>query len=139
MSDSDKMRAEIEQWAKSQFLLLTRINWKDGTVSEYAYTATLHAWQIWQAAYAAGRKAEREEVDYRTEKLLTEFRSFIEEVEQTGIYYENARVATALANGWRVFDDIAAQIRNKPKGKAMQMEALQQLVDEAQKLDMGYG
>ena len=58
--DADKMRAEFEAWAESQRLLLTRINWIDGTVSEYAYTATFDAWLVWQAAYDAGRKAERE-------------------------------------------------------------------------------
>lgn len=80
MSD-DKMRAEFEAWADKQCMSLTRINWDNGTVSEYAYTATFDAWQAWQAAYQAGRKAERE---------------------------------------------------------AMQKEALQQLADEAQELDMGY-
>lgn len=59
MSDNDKMRAEFEKWADKQCMSLTRINWKCGTVSEYAYTATFDAWQVWQAAYAAGQKAER--------------------------------------------------------------------------------
>ena len=63
--DSDKMRAEFETWAKEQCLSLTRINWIDGTVSDYAYTATLHAWRIWQAAYDAGRKAEREAIQLK--------------------------------------------------------------------------
>ena len=52
--NDDKMRAEFEKWAKEQCLSLTRINWIDGTVSDYAYTATFDAWQVWQAAYAAG-------------------------------------------------------------------------------------
>lgn len=60
MSDSDKMRAEFEKWADSKCMSLTRIRWDDGTISEYAYKATFDAWQVWQAAYAAGRKAERE-------------------------------------------------------------------------------
>jgi len=81
--NDDKMRQEFEAWAESKCMSLTRIHfhWVSGTVSDYAYTATFDAWQVWQAAYQAGRKAERE---------------------------------------------------------AIQKEALQQLVDEAQKLDMGY-
>ena len=63
--NDDKMRAEFEAWAESQCLSLTRINWKNGTVSEYAYTATFDAWQVWQAAYAAGRKAEREAIQLK--------------------------------------------------------------------------
>ena len=59
---TDQMRAEFEKWADAKCLSLTRINWKDGTVSEYAYTATFDAWQVWQAAHAAGRKAEREAI-----------------------------------------------------------------------------
>ena len=59
MSD-DEMRAEFEAWAESQCLSLTRINWKCGSVSEYAYTATFDAWEVWQAAYQAGRMAGRE-------------------------------------------------------------------------------
>lgn len=55
----DKIRQEFEAWAESQCLSLTRINWKCGSVSEYAYTATFDAWQVWQAAYKAGRNAEQ--------------------------------------------------------------------------------
>lgn len=62
MSD-DEIRAEFEAWAESQCLSLTRINWIDGTVSDYAYTATLHAWRIWQAAYQAGQKAVHREAE----------------------------------------------------------------------------
>lgn len=65
MNDSDKMRAEFEAWADKQCMSLTRINWKCGTVSEYAYTATSEAWQVWQAAYAAGQKAEREAIQLK--------------------------------------------------------------------------
>ena len=54
------MRAAFETWADKQCMSLARIHWKDGSVSEYSYTATFDAWQVWQAAYAAGRKAERE-------------------------------------------------------------------------------
>ena len=61
MSD-DKMRAEFEDWADKQCMSLTRINWKCGTISEYAYTATYDAWQVWQAGYQAGQKAEREAI-----------------------------------------------------------------------------
>ena len=75
------MRAEFEKWAESKCMSLTRIRWGNGTTSEYACTATYDAWQVWQAGYQAGRKAERE---------------------------------------------------------AIQKEALQQLTDEAQELDMGY-
>ena len=57
---TDQMRAEFETWADAKCLPLTRIKWKDGSVSEYAYTATFDAWQVWQDAYAAGREAERE-------------------------------------------------------------------------------
>ena len=73
---TDKMRAEFEAWAKAAAYDLSQ------TVDDkYWWAATSEAWQVWQAAYAAGRKAERE---------------------------------------------------------TMQKQALQQLVDEAQKLDMGY-
>ena len=57
---SDQMRAEFEAWADAKCLPLTRINWKDGSVSEYAYTATFDSWQVWQDAYAAGQRAERD-------------------------------------------------------------------------------
>jgi hypothetical protein len=70
MSDSDKMRAEFEKWADKQCMSLTRINWKCGTVSEYAYTATFDAWNVWQAAYAAGQKAEREELANLRQEVL---------------------------------------------------------------------
>lgn len=62
---TDKMRAEFEKWADRKCLSLTRINWDDGTVSDYAYTATFDAWQVWQDAYAAGRKAEREAIQLK--------------------------------------------------------------------------
>lgn len=65
---SDKMRQEFEAWADKQCMSLTRINWKCGTVSEYAYTATFDAWQVWQAAYAAGQKAEREAMQRESEE-----------------------------------------------------------------------
>jgi hypothetical protein len=110
MSD-DKMRDEFETWAEEYNLGKTLA----ATTATGYYTRNI-AWTAWQVAYAVGRKAEREEVDCTTEKLLAEFRIFIEEVEQTGIYYDNARIGTALANAWRVFDDIAAQIRGKPEG-----------------------
>ncbi len=75
MSD-DKMRAEFEAWAEDNDcgIMLAQ------TSSTGFYTRNI-AWTAWQAAYAAGQKAERE---------------------------------------------------------AIQKEALQQLVDEAQELDMGY-
>lgn len=76
MSD-DKMRAEFEKWAKAVGHDLSQIKGDD----RYWFVSTESAWESWQAAYQAGRMAERE---------------------------------------------------------AMQKEALQQLVDEAQKLDMGY-
>jgi hypothetical protein len=49
MSD-EKMRTEFEKWADKHCMSLVRINWKDGSVSEYAYTSTFDAWQVWQAA-----------------------------------------------------------------------------------------
>ena len=75
MSDSDKMRAEFESWAESKCMSLTKINWKCGSVSEYAYTATFDAWQVWQAAYQAGRMAvqrEKEEWSKRVNKRWIE-------------------------------------------------------------------
>jgi hypothetical protein len=75
MSD-DKMRAEFEQWAEDNDCGITLA----ATSATGFYTRNI-AWTAWQAAYAAGQKAERE---------------------------------------------------------AVQKEALQQLVDEAQELDMGY-
>ena len=54
MMDADKMRAEFERWAEVKCMSLTRIHWASGSLSEYAYTATFDAWQVWQAAYAAG-------------------------------------------------------------------------------------
>lgn len=77
MSDSDKMRAEFEAEARVIGLSLFPMKGK----GEYWNDETNLSWRVWQAAYAAGQKAERE---------------------------------------------------------AVQKEALQQLVDEAQKLDMGY-
>ena len=109
MSDSDKMRAEFEAAANAYNYSTVRCANGDYTDSE-----TRSAWNFYQIGYAVGWKAEREEVDCK--KLLAEFRIFIEEVERTGIYYDNARVGTALANAWRVFDDIAARIRGKTEG-----------------------
>lgn len=68
---SDKMRAEFEKWADSKCMSLTRIRWDNGTISDYAYTATFDAWQVWQAAYAAGRMAEQSEL----ERLRAELRA----------------------------------------------------------------
>ena len=60
---SEQMRAEFEAWADSKCMSLTRIKWDSGILSEYAYTATFDAWQVWQVAYQAGRNAEQAEVD----------------------------------------------------------------------------
>ena len=49
------MRAEFEEWAEKKCMSLARVNWKDGSLSDYAFTATFEAWKVWQAAYAAGR------------------------------------------------------------------------------------
>lgn len=57
----DKMRAEFEMWAEKQYMSLTRVIWKNGTVSEYAFTQTCDAWKVWQAAYAAGRLSVQQE------------------------------------------------------------------------------
>lgn len=45
------MRRAFEKWADKQCMSLARVNWKDGSVSEYAYTSTFDAWQVWQAAW----------------------------------------------------------------------------------------
>ena len=74
MSD-DKMRAEFEAWADSKCMSLTRIRWDNGTTSEYAYTATFDAWQVWQAAYAAGQIAERAELERRERSALEKLRA----------------------------------------------------------------
>ena len=50
MSD-DKMRAAFEKWADKQCMSLARMKWKDGSMSEYVYTATFNAWRVWQAAW----------------------------------------------------------------------------------------
>lgn len=82
MSDSDKMRDEFEKWADFQCLSLARIDWKDGTVSDYAYTATLHAWRVWQAAYAAGQKAEREKLESLLPRAVKEGLKIVAEGER---------------------------------------------------------
>jgi hypothetical protein len=60
MSD-DKMRAEFEAWADKQCMSLSRISWKDGGISEYAYMLTFDSWRVWQAAYTAGRLSVQKE------------------------------------------------------------------------------
>lgn len=57
MSD-DKMRAEFETWAESQDFLTHR-----GEGGSYWHPDVRKVWRVWQAAYAAGRKAEREEFE----------------------------------------------------------------------------
>lgn len=66
--DADKMRDEFEKWADSKCMSLTRIRWDNGTISEYAYTATFDAWQVWQAAYQSGRKSELEAIQRKNEE-----------------------------------------------------------------------
>ena len=56
MSD-EKMRAGFEAWAKAAAYDLSQT-----TDDKYWCVATDSAWQVWQAAYAAGRKAEREAI-----------------------------------------------------------------------------
>ena len=112
MNDSDKMRAEFEVLCDSK-----NYSTEKDAFGNYWLPEIDGFWVMFQLGYAAGQKAEREEVNCKTEKLLAEFRIFIEEVERTGIYYDNAIVGTALANAWRVFDDIAARIRGKPEGE----------------------
>ena len=73
--DADKMRAEFEKWADSKCMSLTRIGWDNGTISDYAYTATFDAWQVWQAAYAAGRRAEQSELERRERAALERLRA----------------------------------------------------------------
>lgn len=55
MNDSDKMRAEFEAWAKAAAYDLSQT-----TDDKYWCVATISAWQVWQAAYAAGQNAEWE-------------------------------------------------------------------------------
>ena len=63
MSDSDKMRAEFEAWASEQCLSIERlpahVTVFDG---QYASLDTQEAWTMWEAAYQAGQKAEREAI-----------------------------------------------------------------------------
>lgn len=56
MMDADKMRAEFEAWAKAVGHDLSQTKGDD----RYWFVSTESAWESWQAAYAAGRKAERE-------------------------------------------------------------------------------
>jgi hypothetical protein len=56
MSD-DKMRAEFEAWATPYELDLRRLN------EGYLSNASNNCWIVWQAAYAAGQKAEQAEVE----------------------------------------------------------------------------
>lgn len=55
MSD-DKIRAEFEKWAKAVGHDLSQTKGDD----RYWFVSTESAWESWQAAYAAGRKAEQE-------------------------------------------------------------------------------
>lgn len=56
MSDTDKMRAEFEAYAEQR-------NWSiRKNHGSYYWAEAARAWHIWQAAYAAGRKAEREAI-----------------------------------------------------------------------------
>ena len=59
MSDSDKMRAEFEKWAKRNGCDIVQAKKKYG----YWLFHTHLAWLSWQAAYAAGQKAEQSEVE----------------------------------------------------------------------------
>jgi hypothetical protein len=63
MSDSDKMRAEFEKWASERFLSIERLP-SHTTIfdGQYASLDTQEAWTMWQAAYQAGRKVEREAI-----------------------------------------------------------------------------
>lgn len=57
---TDKMRHEFEAWAKAYGFSLFPMK---GSTGHYWNDDTNFAWQTWQAAYAAGQKAEREEKD----------------------------------------------------------------------------
>lgn len=54
--DTDKMRAEFEKWADYNEYRVCRDN------ERYDRIETNMVWRAWQAAYAAGRKAEREDI-----------------------------------------------------------------------------
>jgi hypothetical protein len=58
MSDSDKMRQEFEAWAEDNDCGITLA----ATTATGFYTRNI-AWTAWQSAYAAGRKAEREQFE----------------------------------------------------------------------------
>jgi hypothetical protein len=53
--NDDKMRAEFEAWAESQDCITHR-----GEGGSYWHPDVRKVWRVWQAAYQAGRKAERE-------------------------------------------------------------------------------
>jgi hypothetical protein len=60
MSDG-KMRFEFEEWANEQGLSLARVTSKDKSDRGFACAKTYDAWQVWQAAYTAGRQRQAKE------------------------------------------------------------------------------
>jgi len=57
MMDADKMRAEFEAWAKSVGHDLSQTKDDD----RYWFVSTESAWQVWQAAWIAGRMSKQRE------------------------------------------------------------------------------
>ena len=74
MNGNDKMRAEFEAWAKAAAYDLSQT-----TDDKYWCVATISAWQVWQAAYAAGRKAEQAEVERRLAAAVAELDELVNE------------------------------------------------------------
>lgn len=64
MSDGDQMRDEFESWAKRNGCDTVQAKGEDG----YWLFHTHLAWLAWQAAYAAGRRAEREAIQRKNEE-----------------------------------------------------------------------
>lgn len=91
MSDSDKMRAEFEKWAKAAACDL-----RQTTDDKYWCVATISAWQVWQSAYTAGRDAEREAIAAEVDEFFNRHHDW------------RCKLAGVA---------MAAQIRNKPEGE----------------------
>ena len=90
MNDKDKMRAEFEAWAKAAAYDLSQT-----TDDKYWCVATISAWQVWQAAYAAGQGAEREAIAAEVDEFFNRHHDW------------RCKLAGVA---------MAAQIRNKPEG-----------------------
>lgn len=73
---NDKMRAEFEKWAAQYRLDLLRLN------EGYSSNAANNCWIIWQAAYQAARKAEREAIQKDALQQL------VDEAQELGMWLE---------------------------------------------------